>query len=130
MSNNYDITTPEVANSEGINSSVVILNEVRERSKDGGDVANISTTAATNGAAQRRKICLIAKLQCLFFTMKIFGLLYEEYNTHHPSNIVRGRWICTLMKRVYQFFVLLVLWFNVGRVFASFWLDEKLLSTD
>lgn len=130
MSNNYDITTPEVANSGGINSSVVILNEFRERSKDGGDVANISTTAATNGAAQRRKICLIAKLQCLFFTMKIFGLLYEEYNTHHPSNIVRGRWICTLMKRVYQFFVLLVLWFNVGRVFASFWLDEKLLSTD
>ena len=80
MSNNYDITTPEVANSGGINSSVVILNEFRERSKDGGDVANISTTAATNGAAQRRKICLIAKLQCLFFTMKIFGLLYEEYN--------------------------------------------------
>ena len=104
MSNNYDITTPEVTNSGGINSSVVILNEFRERSKDGGDVANISTTAATNGAAQRRKICLIAKLQCLFFTMKIFGLLYEEYNTHHPSNIVRGRWICTLTKRVYQFF--------------------------
>lgn len=130
MSNQYDINTPEVANGGEINAPVIILNEFGERGKDRDDVANIPTTAATSGTAQKRKICLVAKLQCLFFAMKIFGLFYEEYNTTRPSNTVRGLWMCTFTKRLYQLFVLLVLWLNVGRVFASFWLDDKLLSTE
>lgn len=90
MSNNYDIISLEVVNSGGINFFVVILNEFRERSKDGGDVVNILIIVVINGVVQRRKICFIVKLQCLFFIMKIFGLLYEEYNIYYLSNIVCG----------------------------------------
>lgn len=49
MSNNYDIIILEVVNSGGINFFVVILNEFRERSKDGGDVVNILIIVVING---------------------------------------------------------------------------------
>ena len=122
MSNQLGITDSNVATVGEVNSSVIILNEFRERGKDGEDVCEISTTATAN-TEHTRKICIIAKLQCMFFTMKLFGLFFEDDRNPRQGNFLNRR-MSAFMKRLYQFVVLLVLWLNVGKMLASFWVDD------
>lgn len=69
----------------------------------------------------KRKICIIAKLRCVFFPMKLFGLFMENItcSSQQEDTTDRSR-ISFFAKRSYQCFVLLILWANVFKTIASF----------
>ena len=60
-----------------INSSGVVLKEFRKTTDEGQEEADSSTTDKFNTVCSRR-ICIIAKLQSVFFPMKLFGLYFED----------------------------------------------------
>lgn len=104
-----------------VDSSVVILNEFRERGANGQDLTDSLNTATVN-TDHNRKICLIAKLQSLFFPMKLFGLYMEDVRNPCQEEFSSRRRMAVFGKRLYQCLVLLVLWLNVAKTLASFWI--------
>lgn len=110
------------------NSSVIILNEFRERSEDGQELTDSSKTATVNiDLTCTRKICLIAKLQCVFFPMKLCGLYFEDVRNPDQEDSLSRR-ICAFGKRLYQCIVLLALWLNFGKTLAMFWIDDDTIT--
>ena len=103
-----------------INSSGVVLKELSKATTDEGqEVADSSTTDKLNTVCSRR-ICIIAKLQSVFFPMKLFGLYFEDVRNPCEGDFSNRR-MSIFGKRLYQCLVLLVLWLNFVKTLASFW---------
>jgi len=105
----------------GVDSSMIILNKVRERSKDDQGLTQNANAVPLN-TDHARKICFIAKLQPLFLPMKLFGLFiddirdYEGMPKRSPASVFGNR--------LYQGIVVLIFWINFGKTLASFWVDK------
>ena len=109
----------QVSIEDEINSSGIVLKERRaERTRDRHDSTSLNATTSDSP----KKICLITKLQSVFFPMKLFGLYFED--STNPSSR-----LSVLVKRLYQCFDLLVLWLNVGKTLAAFWVGDDLLAS-
>ena len=108
------------ANGE-VDSSVIILNTFRERSKDEQGLTQNANSVTLN-TDHARKICFIAKMQPLFFPMKLFGLFIDDIRDYEgmPN---RSR-ASVFGNRLYQGLVVLVFWLNFGKTLASFWVDK------
>lgn len=105
-----------------IDTSGVVLKEFRKNTNDGQDATDSSTTDKLNTGCSRR-ICIIAKLQSVFFPMKLFGLYFEDVRNACEGDFSNRR-VLILGKRLYQCLVLLVLWLNCGKTLASFWVGS------
>ena len=90
---------------------------------NGQDLTGTSNTGTVN-ADHTRKICLIEKLQSVFFPMKLFGLYMEDMRNPGQEEMSSRRRFSVFGKRLYQCLVLLVLWLNFAKTLASFWVDD------
>ena len=109
-----------------INSSGIVLKELKsERIKAGQDkdATEGSTRDRLTSSQCSRRICLIAKLQSVFFPMKLFGLFFEDLRNPCQEDFSNRKW-SIFWKRLYQYFVLLVLWLNFFKTLASFWIGS------
>lgn len=101
------------------------LKDFRQTSKDSGPFqyeTNESTTDDMN--TNSRKICLIAKLQSVFFPMKLFGLFFQDMRGACQLDSSLSGTASVFLTRSYQCLVLLILWLNFGKTLASFWVDN------
>jgi len=130
----YELKTAASNNhTEGeIHSPRIVLNEIREREdeerKEIGDDGAKSSSGDMLNNDSCRKICLIAKLQSVFFPMKLFGLYFEDVANPCQQDFSSRR-ISVFGKRAYQCFVLLILWVNFFKTFASFWINNDDVTT-
>lgn len=113
------------SNGGEISPSGIVLKEFRELSGDEGqDLTDGAITDKPNTSCSR-KICMIAKLQCVFLPMKLFGLFFEDMRNPCKGDISSSRRsMTTFGKRLYQCLALLVLWLNFGKTLASFWVGS------
>ena len=123
-----------------INPSGIALNENRDGTKPleppqgKGSMNNGSKSSSSSRLSYDRdtcrRICLIAKLQSVFFPMKLFGLYFEDM----PSpcgleDVSANRRLSFFAKRSYQCFVLLIFWANVCKAIASFGISKDLIES-
>lgn len=123
MSTQLGSTDSKITTESEVDSSMIISNEFRERSKDGQDLTHNANAIALN-TDHAKKICLIAKLQPLFFPMKLFGLYIDDVSNPYQEELSSRSRVSVLGNRLYQCFVLLVLWLNFGKTLASFWVGS------
>lgn len=128
MSSELETASSKSLNEGDINSSGILLNEIRaggtkEEGQDGQDAMDGSkaSNAAMLKSETCRRICLVAKLQSVFFPMKLFGLYFEDV-VNPCAHDFSSRRIFVFLKRSYQCFVLLILWVNVCKTIVSFWI--------
>lgn len=120
-----------------INLSGIALNEIREGTKppEGkGSMNNGSKSSSSSRLSYDRdtcrRICLIAKLQSVFFPMKLFGLFFEDMASPCGlEDVSANRRFSSFAKRSYQCFVLLILWANVCKTMASFGINNDLIDS-
>ena len=117
-----------------INSTGIVLNEMREGAKQEGKVSMNGSKSSSSSRLSYdrdtcRKICLIAKLQSVFFPMKLFGLYFEDMASPCSLEDVSNRRFSFFAKRSYQCFVLLILWANVCKAIASFGINKDLIES-
>ena len=128
MSRRKGVADSEVPTEGEISPSGIVLKQFRElRAKelDGQDLTDGSATDKLNTSCSR-KICIIAKLQCVFFPMKLFGLFFEDVRSPCKGDLSSSKRKMTIfLKRLYQCLVLLALWINFGKTLASFWVGNS-----
>lgn len=125
MSRRKGTTDSNVSIGGEISPSGIVLKEFRELSaKEEQDLTDGSATEKLNTSCSR-KICMIARLQCVFFPMKLFGLFFEDMRSPCKGDISStGRKTTIFIKRLYQCVVLLVLWLNFAKTLSSFWVGS------
>lgn len=131
MSYDLEIARSSPLNAER-NTNGMALTEIRDRTKEKeGESESMERSKASNAAMLKTEtcihICLIAKLQSVFFPMKLFGLFFEDV-TNPCQNDFSSRRTSVIVKRAYQVFVLLILWINAIKTFASLWINNDLVT--
>lgn len=99
------------------------LKDMDKMSNGGKDEANQSTKKELSAI---KKICMIAKLQCIFLPMKLFGLYYQDVRGTCSGEFVAYGGKSAFLMRSYQFVVIAILWMNFGKTLASFWVGNNL----
>lgn len=92
--------------------SGIVMSDFEENEKKRSlELFNDSTSSSETTVHKDscRKICIIAKLQCVFFPMKLFGLYIQEATSACGQDFSSRRRPYYL-KRAYQCFVLALLW--------------------
>lgn len=92
--------------------SGIVMSDLEENEKKRSlELFNDSTSSSETTVHKDscRKICIIAKLQCVFFPMKLFGLYIQEATSACGQDFSSRRRPYYL-KRAYQCFVLALLW--------------------
>ena len=93
-------------------SSGIVMSDFEENEKKRSlELFNDSTSSSETTVHKDscRKICIIAKLQCVLFPMKLFGLYIQEATSACGQDFSSRRRPYYL-KRAYQCFVLALLW--------------------
>ena len=132
MSSLVEMAGSQSHNESENNYSGIVLSDLSEgKNEKSEEVIDDSTSSQNESMLKKdacRKICLIAKLQSVFFPMKLFGLYFEDVLNPCEQDFSSRRRL-VFVKRTYQLFVLLILWANFFKTLTAFWIDKDLVST-